>query len=204
VAGHQRIDVLVNNAGFAVAGFAEDMELDELRQQLDTNFFGHVAMTKAVLPTMRAQRFGHIIMLSSILGLIGSPVVSSYCASKHALEGWTESVRVELRSLGIKMVLVEPGAYQTDIWQRNAIVCRKSFDPASPNLERLKRHGDHLINEVPKRDPREVALLITRIARDPDPTLRYLAGSDAKIASLLSRLLPWSMWERMMEKRSKI
>ena len=81
-----RIDVLVNNAGFAVAGFAEDVRLDELRMQFETNFFGAVAMTKTVLPTMRKQQSGHIIQISSIGGLQGSITVSSYSASKHALE----------------------------------------------------------------------------------------------------------------------
>src|SRR5206468_8622037 len=90
VRDHGRIDVLVNNAGYALGGFAEDIQLDELRAQFDTNFFGQVALTRAVLPTMRAQGKGHIIMVSSISGLVSNPVTSSYSASKHALEGWTE------------------------------------------------------------------------------------------------------------------
>src|SRR5215469_4246857 len=113
-----RIDVLVNNAGFAVAGFIEDLNLDEIRLQFETNFFGAVALTKAVLPAMRAQHSGHIIMVSSISGRHGSPVISSYSASKHAMEGWSESLRLEVASLGIKVVLIEPGSYQTDIWTR--------------------------------------------------------------------------------------
>ena len=117
---YKRIDVLVNNAGFAMAGFAEDLQLEEIRLQFETNFFGAVAMTKAVLPAMRAQKSGHVIMLSSVGGQHGSPVISSYSASKHALEGWSESLRLEVGSLGIKVVLIEPGAFQTDMFSHCA------------------------------------------------------------------------------------
>src|SRR5438045_1758581 len=131
-----RIDVLVNNAGFAVAGFAEDMWLDEIRLQFETNFFGQVALTKAVLPTMRRQGSGHIIMVSSISGLHGALSVSSYSASKFALEGWSESLRLEMNALGIKVVLVEPGSFQTDIWTRNVLVGQNTLDGNSPNHAR--------------------------------------------------------------------
>src|SRR4051812_27208508 len=113
VAAHGRIDVLVNNAGYALGGFAEDIQLEELRAQFDTNFFGQVTLTRAVLPVMRKQRgtrsdapglAGHIIMVSSISGLTSNPVTSSCSASKHALEGWTESLRLETFGLGIKVV----------------------------------------------------------------------------------------------------
>ncbi|HET6181750.1 MAG TPA: SDR family NAD(P)-dependent oxidoreductase, partial [Candidatus Sulfotelmatobacter sp.] len=127
-----RVNVLVNNAGFAVAGFAEDIKLEELRLQFETNFFGAVAMTKAVLPPMRRQRSGHIIQVSSIVGLLGSVTVSSYAASKHALEGWSESLRLELNALGIKVVLVEPGAFQTGIWKRGAVMGEQAIKSTSP------------------------------------------------------------------------
>jgi len=202
---HGRIDVLVNNAGFAVGGFAEDVALDELRLQMDTNFFGQVAVTKAVLPLMRKQNSGHIIMVSSILGLLGQPMVSSYCASKHALEGWAEALRIELRALGIKVVLVEPGAYKTDIWTRNVLVSRGSQDQSSPNKERSRKYVDGVKEgKTEMADPIEVAELITRIAQDPNPTLRYRAGNDAKMGYFMRSLLPWSVWEGMVEKRAKI
>jgi len=200
---HGRIDVLVNNAGFAVGGFAEDVALDELRLQMETNFFGQVAMTKAVLPMMRAQRNGHIIMVSSISGLIGVPITSSYCASKHALEGWAESLRIEVRALGIKVALVEPGAFKTDIWTRNVLVSRGSTDGSSPNKDRSRKYVDG-VKERQLADPSEVARLIARIAQNPHPRLRYLAGRDAKAAYLLSHLIPWKLWEGMVERRSRI
>jgi len=198
-----RLDVLVNNAGFAVAGFAEDIKLEELRQQFETNFFGAVALTKAALPTMRRQRSGHIIMVSSIAGLHGSATVSSYSASKHALEGWSESLRLEINALGIKVVLVEPGAFQTDIWTRGAVMGENSTKETSPNIQRSLRMRDR-VQALPKRDPIEVARLIATIAQDPNPKLRYLVGRDAKIQLALKRILPWKWHEKLVANFLKI
>jgi len=200
---HGRVDVLVNNAGFAVAGFAEDIKLEELRRQFETNFFGAVAMTKAVLPTMRRQHSGHIIMVSSIAGLHGSITVSSYSASKHALEGWSESLRMEVNALGIKVVLVEPGAYLTDIWTRGAVMGEKATQETSPNIQRSLRMRDR-IQALPKRDPIEVARLIASIAQDPNPKLRYLVGRDAKIQLAMKRILPWKWHEKIISNFLKI
>ena len=198
-----RLDVLVNNAGFAVAGFAEDIRLEELRRQFDTNFFGAVAMTKAVLPIMRRQHSGHIIMVSSIGGLLGSVSVSSYSASKHALEGWSESLRLEVNALGIKVVLVEPGAYLTDIWTRGAVMGEKATQETSPNIQRILRMRNR-IQALPKRDPIEVARLIASIAQDPNPKLRYLVGRDAKIQLAMKRILPWKSFEKVIANFLKI
>src|SRR3954469_17355366 len=156
---HTRIDVLVNNAGFAMAGFAEDMRYAEIRQQFETNFFGHVAVTKSVLPVMRAQKSGHIIMVSSISGLVAQPVVSTYSASKFALEGWSEALRIETHSLGVRVILVEPGAFATDIWEKNVVLGERVNTPESPNYERIQRFVKFVQKQVPKRDPREVAAL---------------------------------------------
>jgi NAD(P)-dependent dehydrogenase (short-subunit alcohol dehydrogenase family) len=204
VRDHGRIDALINNAGFAMSGFAEDMRLEEIRQQFDTNFFGHVAMSQAVLPTMRAQRSGHIVMVSSISGLVGQPVVGSYSASKFALEGWSETLRIETHSLGIRVVLVEPGAFKTDIWSRNVKVGSFAISPESPNHDRARRFSDFVKTKVPKRDPQEVVRLITRIVNDPNPRLRYRIGTDAHIQLWLKRLLPWKTFERMVAKMVKI
>jgi len=203
VRDYRRIDALINNAGFAVAGFAEDIKLDELRTQFETNFFGPVALTKAVLPTMRSQRSGHIIMISSIGGLQGAVTISSYSASKFALEGWTETLRLELNALGIKVVLVEPGSFQTDIWTRGAVMGEKVTTEASPNFQRSLKMRER-VAAIPKRDPIEVAELIARIAQDPNPRLRYLAGSDAKIQLALKRILPWKWYEKVIANFLKI
>ena len=198
-----RLDVLVNNAGFAVAGFAEDIKLDELRTQFETNFFGAVAMTKAALPTMRRQHSGHIIQISSIGGLMGSVTVSSYSASKHALEGWSESLRLEMNSLGIKVVLVEPGAFQTDIWTRGAVMGEQSTKQTSLNLQRSLRMRS-AIEKIPKADPIVVAQLIVAIAQNPNPKLRYLVGRDAKLQLALKRILPWKWHEKVVANFLKI
>lgn len=203
VRDYGRLDVLVNNAGFAVAGFAEDIKLDELRLQFETNFFGAVAVTKAALPTMRRQHSGHIIQVSSIAGLHGSVTVSSYSASKHALEGWSESLRMEVNSLGIKVVLVEPGAFQTDIWTRGAVMGEQTTKQTSPNIQRSLRMRSR-VEKLPKADPIVVARIIVEIAQDPNPKLRYLVGRDAKIQLALKRILPWKWHEKVVANFLKI
>ena len=197
---HKRIDVLVNNAGFAMAGFAEDMRYAEIRQQFETNFFGHVAVTKSLLPVMRAQKSGHIIMISSISGLVAQPVVSTYSASKFALEGWSEALRIETHSLGIRVVLVEPGAFATDIWDRNVKLGAFAVDPKSPNHERGGRYSNFVKTKVTKADPAIVSALIGKIADDPNPRLRYVVGRDAKMQLWLKRLLPWKRYEKTIAK----
>jgi NAD(P)-dependent dehydrogenase (short-subunit alcohol dehydrogenase family) len=203
VRDYGRIDVLVNNAGFAVAGFAEDLKLEEIRMQFETNFFGHVAMTQAVLPVMRRQRSGHIIMVSSIAGLHGTMTLSSYSASKFALEGWAESLRLEINALGIKVVLVEPGSFQTDIWTRGAVMGEKATKETSPNFQRSLRMRER-VGTLPKADPTEVARLIAAVAQDPNPKLRYLIGKDAKIQLAMKRILPWKWHEKVIANFLKI
>jgi len=203
VRDYGRINVLVNNAGFAVAGFAEDIKLEELRLQFETNFFGAVAMTRAVLPIMRKLQSGHIIQISSISGLQGSVTISSYSASKHALEGWSESLRLEVSSLGIRVVLVEPGAFDTGIWTRGARMAEEAVKDTSPNYQRSLRMRT-AIQKLPKADPTEVAQKIVRIAQDTNPKLRYLVGRDAKVQLTLKRLLPWKTYEKMIANFLKV
>jgi NAD(P)-dependent dehydrogenase (short-subunit alcohol dehydrogenase family) len=198
-----RIDVLINNAGFAVAGFAEDVTLDELRVQFETNFFGAVAMTKAVLPIMRRQRSGHMIQISSIAGVHGSYSVSSYSASKHALEGWSESLRMEVDPLGIKVVLIEPGSFQTEIWTRGVVMGKEAIQDTSPNFQRSLRMRKR-VEAIPKGDPTEVARVIARVAQDPNPKLRYLVGRDARTQLITKRLLPWKWYEKVIKNFLKV
>jgi NAD(P)-dependent dehydrogenase (short-subunit alcohol dehydrogenase family) len=198
-----RIDVLVNNAGFAVGGFAEDIRLEELRLQFETNFFGAVAMTKAVLSIMRQQRSGHIIQISSIGGLQGTISVSSYSASKHALEGWSESLRLEVNSLGIRVVLVEPGAFDTGVWTSGAVMAQDAKKNTSPNFQRSLRIRE-VVSKIPKADPIAVARAIVAIAQNPNPKLRYVIGRDAQIQLALKRVLPWKWYEKLIANYLKL
>ena len=205
IADHGRVDVLVNNAGFSSAGFVEDTQLSELRHQMETNFFGAAAMTKAVLPTMRRQRSGHIIQIASVGGRSPAPMLSSYSASKFALEGWSEALRMEVHSLGIRVVLIEPGAYDTDIWERNLVIGKAALSADSPNKERSRRFSEFIKGRASqRRDAREVAQVIVRAVKNPNPTLRYLVGPDAKMQIWFRRLTPWRIYERIMAKATKI
>ncbi len=198
VRDHGRIDVLMNNAGFALGGFAEDVELSELREQMETNFFAHTQVTRAVLPGMRRQGAGQIIMISSISGVTASAGISSYSASKFALEGWSEALRMECLPLGIHVVLVEPGSFKTDIWDVNVHVANKAFSGDSPNRERTRRFSEYVKKKVVKRDPQQVATVIARIVQEKKPRLRYRVGLDAHVQKWLRRLLTWEVYERLV------
>ncbi len=193
-----RVDVLLNNAGFALGGFADDVAHGELQEQFDTNFFGHVEVTKAVLPTMRRQRSGHIMMVSSISGVCAQAGVSSYSASKWALEGWSESLRIECLPLGIKVVLIEPGAFKTDVWDANVRIAANALGDNSPNRARARHFTEYVKTKVVKHDPVQVARLIARVANDATPRFRYVVGTDAHIQKWMKKLLPWSWYERVL------
>ena len=199
-----RIDAVINNAGFALAGFAEDTTDAELRRQFETNFFGATAVTRAFSPQMRRQGSGHIVMISSVSGRMGFPGLGNYCASKFALEAWTETLRMEVRSLGIQVVLIEPGAFETDIWSRNSIVTEQTQSPQSPNAERIARWRKNFESSKQRPDAQQVADAIARILDDPRPKLRYVFGRDAKMGLTMRRLLPWGLFERMLIKGSGI
>lgn len=192
-----QIDVLVNNAGFGMAGFLEDLDMSEIREQYETNFFGVVAVTKAVLPGMRARAAGRIINVSSIGGRVATPGLSAYCSSKFAVEGLSESLRYELKPLGIHVTLVEPGTYKTDIFGRSRRQARRSLDPASPYHKRTK-HMEALVEKILARsnaDPRDVARAILRAATAKRPRLRYLVGKDARGEALAKAVVPEGLFE---------
>jgi NAD(P)-dependent dehydrogenase (short-subunit alcohol dehydrogenase family) len=198
------LDALVNNAGFAMAGFADDVSDAELRKQFDTNFFGAAAVTRALLPQFRRQGFGHIVMVSSISGRMGLPGTGSYVASKFALEGWAETLRLEMKPLGIQVALVEPGSFETDIWSRNANLSKGTEDAHSPNAARVARLLERLKTSKPRANPEIVADGIAAILDTSHPKLRNVYGRDARAGLLLKRLLPEWALERLLIKLSGI
>jgi NAD(P)-dependent dehydrogenase (short-subunit alcohol dehydrogenase family) len=154
---------------------------------------------------MRRQKSGHIIQVASICGRVGNPLLSAYCSAKFALEGWSESLRIETHSLGIRVALVEPGSFDTDIWTRNVVVAQGARDPDSPNRARSQRVVEVIKKGAKRRrDARDVAALILRIANDPNPRLRYMIGKDARTQLWARRILPWKTYERMVATIAKI
>lgn len=192
-----RIDVLVNNAGFAVGGFVEEVGMEEWRRQMETNFFGLIAITKAVLPLMRAQQEGLILNVSSVSGLTGFPGYAPYAASKFAVEGFSESLRHELRSFGIRVVLVEPGSFRTPIWGKGiAGIHSSEASPYQAQLDEVLRYSRRTAETAP--DPQEVADLIGRITGMRNPKLRYPVGKGSFLLILGKTLLPWKILEAIV------
>jgi NAD(P)-dependent dehydrogenase (short-subunit alcohol dehydrogenase family) len=190
------VDVLVNNAGVLRTGFAEELSEAELREQFDTNFFGLVALTLALLPAMRERRHGRVINVSSIAGRSAIPAQSAYCASKFALEGWSESLRYELIPDGVFVSLVEPGLFPTQILERNKApperAPRGAFAKVRAALEQDTRRLQALLSFA---DPDDVARVIGEIALAPRPRLRYPVGLDAWLGSLTLGAITQAWWE---------
>jgi NAD(P)-dependent dehydrogenase (short-subunit alcohol dehydrogenase family) len=199
-----RIDVLVNNAGFAGAGFVEEIPVEEYRKQFETNVFGVIGVTQAILPMMRKQRKGRIITISSISGKVGFPGLSPYVSSKYALEGWSESLRLEMKSFGVDVVIIEPGSFQTNIWSSGKQVTENSLKIDSPYYEQMKKLEQHIEKGANKfGDPVLVAKLIASIAQKKQTNLRYMVGKGVKITVILKFILPWKLWEKVILKQLK-
>ncbi|MBH0164941.1 SDR family oxidoreductase [Fictibacillus sp. 7GRE50] len=188
------IDVLVNNAGFALGGFSEELSINEYRLQFETNVFGVMAVTQSVLPFMRKNKRGRIINMSSISGTFGFPGLSPYTASKHALEGYSESLRLELRPFGIDVVLIEPGSYQTNIWSSIDNLTIDSQSPYSFYMDALLKNMES--SKAGHGNPIDVAKLVTKLAiSTKTPKLRYPIGKGVRLTLRLKSILPWKILE---------
>ncbi|WP_376717943.1 SDR family oxidoreductase [Paenibacillus forsythiae] len=192
-----RIDVLVNNAGYAAGGFVEEVPMEEWRRQMETNFFGLVAVTKAVLPQMRERRSGLIINIGSVSGLAAFPGYAPYAASKFAVEGFSESLRHEMSPFGVRVVIIEPGAYRTAIWSKGlSQISAADGSPYRARLDAVLRYSRKTADTAP--DPQEVAELIGRIAQMRSPRLRYVVGRGSRLLTGGKSLLPWRWFERIV------
>jgi NAD(P)-dependent dehydrogenase (short-subunit alcohol dehydrogenase family) len=175
-----QIDVLVNNAGYGLNGAFEDLAMDEIKAQYETNVFGLIRTTQAVLPIMRRQKSGTIVNISSGAGRFGFPSGSAYVSTKFAVEGLSESMSYELESFGIRVVIVEPGVIRTN-FNEGLVVAKKSKDPNSP-YSHIMQKTIAGFEEMMKNasSPELVAEVVLNAIRDKNPSLRYLAGSDVE------------------------
>ena len=194
-----RIDVLVNNAGFAQGGFLEEVRMEEFRQQFETNVFGVIGVSQLILPYMRRQGSGKIINIGSISGRIGFPGLSPYVSSKHALAGLSESLRLEVKPFGIDVHLIEAGSYQTSIWSTGKKITERSLQSESPYLAQMKKLNAHFLEAGAKHgDPRDVSNLVVRIATGRNRRFRYAIGKGTGVTILIKSLLPWKIIERII------
>ena len=192
------IDVLVNNAGYALTGAAEETSIEEAKEQFDTNFFGVVRVTNAVLPAMRQAGSGKIITLGSLVGLLGIPFASFYSATKFAIEGYSEALWYELRPFGISVSMLEPG------WVRTALTDAGRIPAHSlPVYEAAKQLAAASIRRyvADGLDPHRVTDRVLEIIDDPSPRLRYPVGGDATWLPRLKVVAPWSVLAAGVRKR---
>ncbi|MED1624671.1 oxidoreductase [Bacillus pseudomycoides] len=191
-----QVDILVNNAGYASGGFIEEIPVEEYRRQFETNVFGAISITQIVLPYMRKQKSGKIINVSSISGQVGFPGLSPYVSSKYALEGWSESLRLEVKPYGIDVSLIEPGSYNTNIWEVGKELAENYSESTSPYKACMDKIQNHINNGSDTfGNPVDVARKIVAIAEAKNATLRYPIGKGVKLMIVAKKILPWRVWE---------
>ncbi|HIA3537109.1 TPA: oxidoreductase [Bacillus cereus] len=194
-----RVDLLINNAGYANGGFVEEIPVEEYRKQFETNLFGAISITQLVLPYMREQKSGKIINISSISGQVGFPGLSPYVSSKYALEGWSESLRLEVQPFGIDVALIEPGSYNTNIWEVGKQLATNQSDTSSPYKEYIGKIQKHINSGSDTfGNPIDVANKIVEIAESKRTNLRYPIGKGVKFMILAKKILPWRLWEYLV------
>jgi len=192
------IDVLVNNAGNFYAGFFEELSMDQIQNQINTNLFGQMIVTRAVLPQMRKQHGGHIIAISSTAGLVGGyDYCTAYAASKFAVEGWMDTLRVEIAPFGIKTTVVNPGFFRTGLLEPGSTIWpEKSIKDYAERNAQLRPYWESM-NGKQGGDPTKLAKALIKVVDQPEPPLRWFAGADAiaegerKISELQSQINPY-------------
>ncbi len=178
-----RIDVLINNAGNFYGGFFEELSPEQVRSQIETNLFGPMNVTRAVLPFMRRQRSGLVISISSLAGLIGGEFTSAYAASKFGVEGWMEALTPEVAPFGIRTMIVEPGYFRTELLQpESTTFAELSVDDYAERTAQIIPAWQKMNGKQPG-DPAKLAKALIQLADSDDPPLRWLAGADALVAA---------------------
>lgn len=196
-----RIDLLVNNAGVGMTGAAEESSMEQIRQLFDTNVYGTMRMTHAVLPIMRRQGSGRIVNLSSILGLVPAPFSAHYSAAKHAIEGYSESLDHEVRALGIRVTLIEPGLTRSSFDQSSVAADRPIAAYAPAQAGALK----WLANGLKTADTSaSVAATILRAVEAKQPKMRYTSGKGIGRLALLRRLVPASAFDKSLRQQMNL
>jgi NAD(P)-dependent dehydrogenase (short-subunit alcohol dehydrogenase family) len=194
-----KIDVLINNAGYGLGGAFEDSSMNEIKAQYETNFFGLVRVTQAVLPAMRKQESGIIVNISSGAGRSGYPGGSVYVSSKFAIEGLSESIAFELEPFGIRVILVEPGVIRTN-FANGMVFARKAQDPNSPYsqiMQKMSANWQYMMEKG--SDAKLVAQVVLNAIMSKDPELRYLAGKDIEGWMEARRSMSDSQFYNMMK-----
>jgi len=185
------IDVLVNNAGYGLFGSLEDLSIDEIKAQFETNFFGLVRVTQQVIPIMRNQKSGIIVNVSSVGGRMAIPALSAYHSTKFALEGLSESMSYELEPFGIRVIIIEPSAIRTNI-MNSSVSAKKALDPKSPYFSLMQKVENNFKSmlENASTPPEEVAKVILKALTSENPQLRYTVGEEAATLLQARRTMP--------------
>ncbi len=191
-----RIDVLVNNAGYGAYGAIEDVPLSEARRQFEVNLFGVARLTQLVLPTMRAQRSGYILNISSVGGKVYSPLGGWYHATKHALEGFSDCLRFETRAFGVKVVVIEPGGVESE-WAGIAANSAEQYSGKSAYAGIAAGWGK-LVRKVKGAKPAVISDLVMKAVRSKNPRTRYVGGAASHLSLFLRAVLTDKLFDRVL------
>lgn len=172
------LDILINNAGYYLSGLAEETTIEQGKKQFDTNFWGTIKLTNELLPHFRKQRFGKIITIGSIMGLINFPHAAYYGASKHALEGYFKALRFELKEFNVKVAMVEPMNFNTGIIS-NSFVAENSIEDYNNYRSKTKKFAKDLFEKSP--EPTPVIDALFKLIEDENPTFRHPVGKGASL-----------------------
>ena len=189
-----RLDVVVNNAGYSLIGTIEEASEADVRAEFDANYFGTLRVIQAVLPLLRQQGNGHILGVSSGVGLVAFPIIGSYCASKWAFEALHESLAQEIKAFGIKVTLIEPGAYATSFGSPESLKFATPIDAYAA----LRQQVSGRMSSMKRGDPQATAEAVLKIVDTEDPPLRFFLGSEnlpMVRAAYADRLAAWEAWE---------